>query len=134
MKKLYIAFLLLFSASAFAQKTYIQCGKLIDGISNQAQTQMTIVVDGGLIADIQKGYTSGGTSDNIVDLKNMTVMPGLIDCHVHLEEQGSKTSIMEGFIKTDADVAYQAAIYAKRTLMAGFTTVRDLGGSGVNTS
>ncbi|MGZ4000855.1 MAG: amidohydrolase family protein [Mucilaginibacter sp.] len=134
MKKLYIAFLLLFSASAFAQKTYIQCGKLIDGISNQAQTQMTIVVDGGLIADIQKGYTSGGTSDKIVDLKNMTVMPGLIDCHVHLEEQGSKTSIMEGFIKTDADVAYQAAIYAKRTLMAGFTTVRDLGGSGVNTS
>jgi imidazolonepropionase-like amidohydrolase len=134
MKKLYIAFLLLFSVPAFAQKTYIQCGKLIDGTSNQAQTEVTIVVDGNLIADIQKGYTSGGTSDKVIDLKNKTVMPGLIDCHVHLEEQGSKTSMMESFIKTDADVAYQAAIYAKRTLMAGFTTVRDLGGSGVNIS
>jgi imidazolonepropionase-like amidohydrolase len=134
MKKLYIAFLLLFSVPAFAQKTYIQCGKLIDGASNQAQTEVTIVVDGNLIADIQKGYTSGGTSDKVIDLKNKTVMPGLIDCHVHLEEQGSKTSMMESFIKTDADVAYQAAIYAKRTLMAGFTTVRDLGGSGVNIS
>jgi imidazolonepropionase-like amidohydrolase len=134
MKKLFCIAAMLISASAFAQKTYIQCGKLIDGISNIAQTEMTIVVEGNLITDIQKGYTSGGASDKVIDLKNKTVMPGLIDCHVHLEEQGSKTSIMEGFIKTDADIAYQAAIYAKRTLMAGFTTVRDLGGSGVNIS
>jgi imidazolonepropionase-like amidohydrolase len=61
-------------------------------------------------------------------------MPGLIDCHVHLESQGSKNSLIEGFTLTDADVAYNAAVYAKRTLMAGFTTVRDLGGSGVNIS
>lgn len=134
MKKLFCIAAILISASAFAQKTYIQCGKLIDGTSNSAQTEMTIVVEGKIITDIQKGYTSGGASDKVIDLKNKTVMPGLIDCHVHLEEQGSKTSIMEGFIKTDADIAYQAAIYAKRTLMAGFTTVRDLGGSGVNTS
>jgi len=46
---------------------------------------------------------------------------------VHLESQGSKTSIIDGFTKTDADVAYQAAIYAKRTLMAGFTTVQSVG-------
>jgi len=135
MKKFYLALIALsLTTFAFAQKTYIQCGKLIDGIASQAQSQMTIVVDGGQITDIQKGYTAGGTSDKIVDLKNMTVMPGLIDCHVHLEEQGSKTSIQDAFIKTDADVAYQAGIYAKRTLMAGFTTVRDLGGSGVNIS
>ncbi len=134
MKKLFCIAAILISASAFAQKTYIQCGKLIDGTSNAAQTEMTIVVEGTLITDIQKGYTSGGASDKVIDLKNKTVMPGLIDCHVHLEEQGSKTSIMEGFIKTDADIAYQAAIYAKRTLMAGFTTVRDCGGSGVNIS
>src|SRR3569833_3057388 len=61
-------------------------------------------------------------------------MPGLIDCHVHLESQGSKNSIAEGIILTDADIAYRAAVYARRTLMAGFTTVRDLGGSGVNIS
>jgi imidazolonepropionase-like amidohydrolase len=134
MNKLYFVFFLLLGQFAFAQKTYIQCGKLIDGIANSAQTDVTIVVDGGMITDIQKGYTSGSAADKVIDLKNKTVMPGLIDCHVHLENQHSKTTLLEGFTLTDADVAYQAAVYAKRTLMAGFTTVRDLGGSGVNIS
>jgi len=131
----FLAFILLcFATSAFAQKTYIQCGKLIDGIASKEQSEMTIVVEGKLITDIQKGYTSGGSGDKVIDLKNKTVMPGLIDCHVHLESQGSKNSLIEGFTLTDADVAYHAQVYAKRTLMAGFTTVRDLGGSGVNIS
>ncbi|MBS1526616.1 MAG: amidohydrolase family protein [Bacteroidetes bacterium] len=135
MKKLLGIILLLFiSSDVFAQKIYIQCGRLIDGISNNTQSEMTIVADGGMITDIQKGYTSGGPGDKIIDLKSKTVMPGLIDCHVHLEEQHSRTSMLDAFTKTDADIAYQAAIYAKRTLMAGFTTVRDLGGSGVNIS
>jgi len=134
MGKLYFVILLFFASSAFAQKTYIQCGKLIDGISKEAQSQVTIVVDGQRITDIQKGYTTGGANDKVIDLKTKTVMPGLIDCHVHLESQGSKNSLLEGFTLTDADVAYKAAVYAKRTLMAGFTTVRDLGGSGVNIS
>ncbi|MFB9844170.1 metal-dependent hydrolase family protein [Mucilaginibacter ginsenosidivorans] len=134
MKRLFFLIVLLFSSAAFAQKTYIQCGKLIDGIADKPQTEVTIVIEGNLIADIQKGYTNGGSSDKIIDLKNKTVMPGLIDCHVHLESQGSKNSIVEGFTFTDADIAYHAAVYAKRTLMAGFTTVRDLGGTGVNIS
>jgi len=134
MNKLYTLLLVLFSLHAFAQKTYIQCGKLIDGTSNQPQSQMTIVVEGTTITDIKKGYTNGGASDKVIDLKNKTVLPGLIDCHVHLESQQSKTSMLEQFTKTDADVAYDAAVYAKRTLLAGFTTVRDLGGSGVNIS
>ncbi|MBV8389304.1 MAG: amidohydrolase family protein [Mucilaginibacter sp.] len=134
MRKIFLVILLFIASSAFAQRTYIQCGKLIDGISGQAQKEMTIVVDGKMISDIQKGYTSGGAGDKVVDLKNKTVMPGLIDCHVHLDHEHSKTSMIEGFTLTDADVAYRAQVYAKRTLMAGFTTVRDLGGSGVNIS
>jgi len=134
MRKLLILFLLFIASSAFAQKTYIQCGKLIDGISGKAQAEMTIVVDGKMITDIQKGYTSGSSGDKVIDLKNKTVMPGLIDCHVHLEEEHSKTGMLDGFTMTDADVAYHAQVYAKRTLMAGFTTARDLGGSGVNIS
>jgi len=134
MRKLLILFLLFIASSAFAQKTYIQCGKLIDGISGKVQAEMTIVVDGKMITDIQKGYTSGSSGDKVIDLKNKTVMPGLIDCHVHLEEEHSKTGMLDGFTMTDADVAYHAQVYAKRTLMAGFTTVRDLGGSGVNIS
>ena len=61
-------------------------------------------------------------------------MPGLIDCHVHLEHQYGKNRTTERFTQNDADIAYIAAVYAKRTLMAGFTTVRDLGGTGVNIS
>ena len=134
MRKLPFLIFLFFASSAFAQKTYIQCGKLIDGISGKAQAEMTIVVDGKTITGIQKGYTSGGANDKVIDLKNKTVMPGLIDCHVHLEEQHSKAGALDAFTLTDADIAYRAQIYAKRTLMAGFTTVRDLGGSGVNIS
>ena len=85
MRKLPFLIFLLLASSAFAQRTYIQCGKLIDGISGKEQAEMTVVVDGKMITDIQKGYTNGGTNDNVVDLKNKTVMPGLIDCHVHLE-------------------------------------------------
>jgi len=133
-KKFYFIFLLFFTSAVFAQKTYIQCGRLIDGISNTAQTDVTIIVEGNKIADIQKGYITGDAGDKLISLKDKTVMPGLIDCHVHLEEQGSKNSLLEGFTLTDADIAYNAAVYAKRTLMAGFTTVRDLGGSGVNIS
>jgi len=134
MKKLLLALLFLANA-AVAQKTYIHCGKLIDGIANTEQSQMTIVVDGGKIADIQKGYTIGGTADKVINLENKTVMPGLMDCHVHLEGEGSgKDNIIAGFTMTDADIAFQSTIYAKRTLMAGFTTVRDLGGSGINIS
>ena len=133
-KNFYFILLLFIAPAAFAQRTYIQCGKLIDGVANKAQTEVTIIVDGNKITDIQKGYVGGNAGDKIIDLKNKTVMPGLIDCHVHLESQGSKNSLIEGFTLTDADIAYKAAVYAKRTLMAGFTTVRDLGGSGVNIS
>lgn len=134
MKKLLPLVLLAVSQLALAQKTYIHCGKLIDGISNSAQAEMTIVVDGNKIAGIEKGYTAGAPTDQIIELKNKTVMPGLIDCHVHLESEFTKTSALDGFRFTDADIAYHAAVYAKTTLMAGFTTVRDLGGSGVNIS
>ncbi len=134
MKKLFTVLLLASAGACFAQKTYIQCGKLIDGLSNTPQTQVTIVVEGKIIIDIQKGYTKGNNTDKVVDLRTKTVLPGLIDCHVHLESQTSKTSTLEQFTLTDADIAYNAAKYAKITLMAGFTTVRDLGGTGVNIS
>ncbi len=134
LKKFYFVLLLFLTSAAFAQKTDIQCGKLIDGISNKEQKEVTIVVEGNVITDIQKGYVTGNANDKLISLKDKTVMPGLIDCHVHLENQFSKNTLLEGFTLTDADIAYRAAVFAKRTLMAGFTTVRDCGGTGVNIS
>src|SRR5665213_2094700 len=134
LRNLYVILSLLIAPAALAQKTYIQCGKLIDGTFNTTQTGVTIIVEGDKIIDIRKGYFTGDGGDKVISLQNKTVMPGLIDCHVHLEDQGTKNSLLNEFTLTDADVAYIAAVNAKTTLMAGFTTVRDLGGSGVNIS
>src|ERR1700741_4768281 len=133
MKRLLSLLFVFVAVHTFAQKTYIQCGKLIDGTSNTELSQMTIVVEGKLITDIQKGYTTGGSADKVIDLHDKTVMPGLIDCHVHLESQGtSKDATIDALTMSDAAIAYKSTIYAKTTLLAGFTTVRDCGGSGIN--
>ncbi|QIP15937.1 amidohydrolase family protein [Spirosoma aureum] len=135
MKKLYLlAGLSLLAAPLFAQRTLIHCGNLFDGVGNSLQPQMTVVVEGNKITAVQKGYTAPAGKDVVLDLKSKTVLPGLIDMHVHLESQTRRGGAIDGFTKNVPDVAYQASRYAKTTLLAGFTTVRDLGGSGVNIS
>jgi imidazolonepropionase-like amidohydrolase len=115
-----------------AQRTLLHCGSLIDVKEGVVLTQMTIVVEGALISKVEKGYTKPGKNDNVIDLTKKTVMPGLIDMHVHIESETSKDNYLKKFTYNEADVAFEASLYAKRTLMAGFTTVRDLGGTGVN--
>ena len=135
MKKIISAFaLLLFMFSVHAQKTILHCGSLIDCISNEAQKEMTIVVDGGKIISVEKGYKSPSGSDKVIDLKNKTVLPGLMDMHVHLEFESRKGGSIDQFTMNPADYAFNSVVFSERTLMAGFTTVRDLGGSGVNIS
>ena len=113
---------------ALAQQTYIQCGRLIDGKSNLVQTEMTIIVESNKIIDVRKGYQSGSANDKLINMRNQTVMPGFIDSHVHLSSETSKNKYMENFTLNDDDNALRAVKYSERTLMAGFTTVRDLGG------
>jgi imidazolonepropionase-like amidohydrolase len=117
-----------------AQKTIIHCGNLIDGKSNELQPQMTLVVEGNKIVSVGKGFSKPGAKDKLIDLSKKTVMPGLIDMHVHIESETSKDMALQRFTLNEADIAFRSTIYAKKTLMAGFTTVRDLGGSGVNIS
>ncbi|MBC8109430.1 MAG: amidohydrolase family protein [Verrucomicrobia bacterium] len=129
-------FLLLFlqSNGVFAQKTFIHCGTLIDGKRNDVQAKMTIVTEGNKIIQVAKGYLPAGTNDKLIDLKAKTVLPGLIDLHVHLESETSKDQYLKRMSYSQADIAYEAQKHALTTLMAGFTTVRDLGGIGVNIS
>ncbi len=117
---------------AAAQRTYIYCGTLIDCRSNNAQSQMTIVVEGNKIVSVEKGFAAPGSGDHVIDLKTKTVMPGLIDLHVHLEGETNKDQVLQRFTLNEADIAFRSTVFARKTLMAGFTTVRDLGGSGVN--
>lgn len=132
MKKISVLFLLGVSFFASAQKTYLQCGQLVDLDKAKTYTNKTIVVEGNEIIAIQNGFVSGSESDVLVDLKDKVVLPGFIDMHVHIESESNPKTYLNRFMESDADVAFQSAVYAKRTLLAGFTTVRDLGGSGVN--
>ncbi|RRQ49462.1 amidohydrolase family protein [Maribacter algicola] len=129
-----LPFILLFLGTAFlsAQDTYLQCGYILDVASGKLLEERTIVVSDGLIKSIRNGFVSGTNADKVVDLKSKTILPGFIDMHVHIESESSPSRYLERFTKNEADVAFQSTIYAKKTLMAGFTTVRDLGGSGVN--
>lgn len=134
MKKLFLLAMMVVSIQLIAQRTVIHCGNLIDGKSNDVQTQMTVIVEKNVISKIEKGFTKPGSSDKLVDLSKKTVMPGLIDLHVHLEGETNKDQALQRFTLNKADVAFRSTVHARKTLMAGFTTVRDLGGSGVNTS
>lgn len=115
-----------------AQKTYIWCGTLIDGIANEPKKNMTIVVEKNKIMAVENGFSVAGAADKTIDLKTRTVTPGWIDMHVHVEGETKKGNLAERFTSNPADVAFESLKYMNVTLMAGFTTVRDLGGSGVN--
>ena len=134
MRTLVISLFLLLTVTAFAQKTLIYCGQLIDVKKSEVQKEMTIIVQGNKIQDVIKGYSPATAADKIIDLKSKTVMPGLIDMHVHIEHETKKGQAIDKFVLNPADIAFESSKYANITLMAGFTTVRDLGGTGVNIS
>jgi imidazolonepropionase-like amidohydrolase len=131
---LLLAMLFLVFSSANAQRKLIHCGSLINGKTSEIRNQVTIIVEGNKIVSVENGFTTPAGNDQVIDLKKKTVMPGLIDMHVHLESETSKDQQVKKFTQNEADIAFQSTIYAKKTLMAGFTTVRDCGGTGVNTA
>lgn len=108
--------------------TFIHAGNVFTGTSKTLQQEVTIVVDGNKISSVQRGYKKPGQGDTVIDLKHATVMPGLMDMHVHLSMQhGGPQTYLERFSLNEADYALRAANYARITLDAGFTTVRNLG-------
>lgn len=117
-----------------AQDLYLQCGSLVDTGTGKTLAQKTIIVSGTTIRSVEDGFVNGPDGATVIDLKDKTVLPGLIDMHVHIESESGPDSYIKQYTQNDADVAFESVGYAKRTLLAGFTTVRDLGGSGVNIS
>jgi len=119
----------LFGTADADAATLIHAGQLIDAVSSAPLRERTIVVDGGRITAVEPGYRTPAQGDTVTDLRNATVLPGLMDMHVHLTSEYSRTSELDRFKKDAADVALDGAAFAERTLLAGFTTVRDLGDS-----
>lgn len=124
--------LFIFSNSAFGQTTYLHCGNVIDGVRDDLLGEHTLIIDNQQITSIKEGYQSPGPNAEAINLKDKTCLPGLIDMHVHLEGETSPGEYIQQFTLNPSEVAFNSIGYAKSTLMAGFTTVRDVGGSGVN--
>ena len=95
---------------------------------------MTVIIEKNKIVAVEKGFAKPGSTDKSIDLKNKTVTPGWMDMHVHMEVETNPNAYLERFTLNPPDLAFNAVGIAERTLMAGFTTVRDLGGTGVNVS
>ena len=106
--------------------TALQCGHLIDTAGGKMLGATTILIESGRIKDVMSGAQSPAGAKSI-DLSTQTCMPGLIDAHVHLTGETSRTQYVDKFHWNIADYAIRSTVYARRTLLAGFTTVRNVG-------
>jgi len=115
---------------AFADTlTIIHAGRLIDGVSKTPRAKMSIVINGDRVQSVEPGFITRPNA-KIIDLSNATVLPGLIDCHVHLTATFDGGNVVaEQVTRTAFNDAFDSVAYARRTLLAGFTSVRDVGGA-----
>lgn len=115
------------SPSFAADPVILHCGKLFDSRGGKLLDNRSIVVREGRIADVQPGQVALPGA-RTVDLSGHTCTPGWTDLHVHLDGESNPKSYEEGFRLDNVDFAFRSVGYAKKTLLAGFTSVRDLGG------
>jgi imidazolonepropionase-like amidohydrolase len=120
---------LMAAAHASARDTVIHVGTLIDGTAADARRQVSILVHDDRISSVEAGFVSPAGAE-VIDLSQSTVMPGFIDCHVHVSAKlPSATNRTEDWLThSDLDRAFDGAVFAAAMLQQGFTSARDVGG------
>jgi imidazolonepropionase-like amidohydrolase len=135
---LYFSLIVLFfcAFSLNAQNTYIHGTKYFDSVSAEyISGEFTIIVKDGKILELYDGIVAPKEKGaKIIDLKDKVIYPGFIDMHVHLDHEASPTRYLDKYQENKSAQALKSVKFCERTLMAGFTTVRDVGGNGVNIS
>src|SRR5450631_716703 len=109
-----------------AAPTAIHCGHLLDTQAGKLLGETTVVIHGKRIDAVVAGHEAPAGSTEI-DLSSQTCLPGLIDSHTHLTSETSRTAYVDQYHWNNADYVVRSTVYARRTLLAGFTTVRNLG-------
>lgn len=122
-----MAFSCLSPARAHDDETYIQVGTVLLVPGELPVKNKTLVIENGIIINVLDGFYTPSDSEHLINLRNAFVMPGLMDMHVHLQGELGPDNDKERLRFSDALIGMRSVMFARKTIEAGFTTVRDLG-------
>jgi imidazolonepropionase-like amidohydrolase len=123
------ALAVLAAGAAEAKDVVIHAGRLIDGVAKTERQNVSILIHDDRVTAVQDGFVAPQGAE-VIDLSHKTVLPGMIDCHVHITQTWhAGDPIRLAVTRTDEDDAVEATVSARNTLLAGFTSIRDVGAS-----